>query len=466
MVEPVHSSYAPVPSAVFDVVVGRIRERFLKLVEELRSDGLSLESEEAILAMTSEIGRALMADAIRATDLGALVVECQSRRWKRLQQVTVGRYGTMYGEVEVRRPLYRQADVRNGEHLDVVAVRSNVRDGFTPKARAAIGHAVQAAPAREAHAIMESAGVLPYSRSTFLRVADGLGADWCGALDAAPSVLAAWDPQFLAQAAAIVVEVDRVAVPMAEPRELTPSDVKKGVARPITVAYRMSYCGAIALIDSEGETLDVMRTSDEPGNGAETVRSVLRSWLHLACDSRPDLRVATLGDGAQEIQNLLSQITANVSVAARLTDWYHLTEYLAAAVRGLGDAADKTALALQHEVFARRNGIDDVEAWLREKSRTNEVKAVTDAARYIENHRHLMDYVGAREAGLPIGSGMIEATCKTVVGVRMKRAGARWSVEGASHLLGLRSLATSGDRWKDGMINLERHFSQDVQVAA
>ena len=93
-------------------------------------------------------------------------------------------------------------------------------------------------------------------------------------------------------------------------------------------------------------------------------------------------------------------------------------------------------------------------------------EAVIAAARYIENHRELMDYVGAHRAGLPLGSGLIEATCKTVIGVRMKRAGVRWSPAGAGHVLGLRALATSGDRWSGAMVGLEPHYAQDIRPAA
>ena len=138
-----------------------VKERFLKLIAEIGRDGLGLAEEEAILAMTADVARALMTDAILATDLGTAVVEHDGKRWKRLNQRCFGTYGTMYGEVEVRRPLYREEDVRNGQTLDALAVRSNLRDGFTPKAGAAISHAVQSAPAREAQATMANAGVVP-----------------------------------------------------------------------------------------------------------------------------------------------------------------------------------------------------------------------------------------------------------------------------------------------------------------
>jgi len=57
-----------------------------------------------------------------------------------------------------------------------------------------------------------------------------------------------------------------------------------------------------------------------------------------------------------------------------------------------------------------------------------------------------MTYADFRRRGLPIGSGPVEAACKSVVKTRMCRSGMRWSREGGQKILNLRVVVKS-DRW-------------------
>jgi hypothetical protein len=59
---------------------------------------------------------------------------------------------------------------------------------------------------------------------------------------------------------------------------------------------------------------------------------------------------------------------------------------------------------------------------------------------YISNHVGRMDYPTYRASGWQIGSGHIEAACKTVVNERLKRSGMRWGEDGADALCHLRAL--------------------------
>ena len=70
---------------------------------------------------------------------------------------------------------------------------------------------------------------------------------------------------------------------------------------------------------------------------------------------------------------------------------------------------------------------------------------------YFERNYSKMLYQTFRQAGYFIGSGVVEAGCKTVVGQRLKQSGMLWSRKGASHLLAVRCALLSGwfeDFWK------------------
>lgn len=93
-----------------------------------------------------------------------------------------------------------------------------------------------------------------------------------------------------------------------------------------------------------------------------------------------------------------------------------------------------------------------------------EAKPVHDAITYLENHGGRMDYAPARQRGLPIGSGTVEAVCKSLVALRMKRPGSRWKEPSGQHILDLRSLVLS-DRWQPAMQLALAPLRSHVQAA-
>ena len=66
------------------------------------------------------------------------------------------------------------------------------------------------------------------------------------------------------------------------------------------------------------------------------------------------------------------------------------------------------------------------------------------AYRCLRRHARWMDYAGYRRRGLPIGSGVTEAACKTVFTQRFKRSGMRWGHESGQVILDLRVVYLSG----------------------
>jgi hypothetical protein len=79
----------------------------------------------------------------------------------------------------------------------------------------------------------------------------------------------------------------------------------------------------------------------------------------------------------------------------------------------------------------------------RKLSKANE-EEFWKAYRYLRNHSRLMNYAHYRRQGLPIGSGVTEAACKTVFTQRIKRSGMRWGNEFGQVIVDLRVIYLSG----------------------
>jgi hypothetical protein len=93
---------------------------------------------------------------------------------------------------------------------------------------------------------------------------------------------------------------------------------------------------------------------------------------------------------------------------------------------------------------------------LRKLTETNRnaelVKAIRIEAEYFDGHRERMRYPQFRAKNLFVGSGVIEAGCKTVIGSRLKQSGMFWTVRGAHAIIALRCCCLSGKfqaYWKE-----------------
>jgi hypothetical protein len=71
--------------------------------------------------------------------------------------------------------------------------------------------------------------------------------------------------------------------------------------------------------------------------------------------------------------------------------------------------------------------------------------ALDKAITYLHNHQHMIDYATYLAKGYPIGSGLVEGLCNSLVNDRMEQSGMRWSVRGAEAMLRQRATYKNGD---------------------
>jgi hypothetical protein len=157
-------------------------------------------------------------------------------------------------------------------------------------------------------------------------------------------------------------------------------------------------------------------------------------------------QLTVLGDGAAWIWNIAA---AQFPEATQVVDLFHAREHLHDLARRL----EFMLLDRKAEWLAARledldyGDIDGIVAATRKYPLTGIRKDEIDTALgYFENNAPRMRYHWFRQCGLFVGSGVVEASCKTVVGQRLKQAGMHWTVNGADAIIALRCQQASSAR--------------------
>jgi len=385
-------------------------------------------------------------------------------------------YRSQAGEVAVVHSLYRRAGDRNGPTVDPVALRAGVVEGvWLPGAARDMAHLLSQGTSREAEATAREMGRLPYSRSSFDRVAHAVGERYVAQHQHIEELLIE-AYELPCEARAISVSLDRVTVPMEEPRPRPRGRPRKNAPkRPIERVYRMAYCGTVTLHDAEGTAIHTIRYGTMPANDAAVLCQGMADDVLALLRKRWDLPIMLLADGAAEMWTLLDEAFDAEAFEGveiyRLIDFWHLIEKLSAAAHVIAgkDAAPALTRRWRLQLLNRSRAVerifDELTASGKEHARVGDHRPVHDALTYLTNNGDRMDYASARRDHLPIGSGNVEATCKSLVGVRMKRPGSRWKTDTGEHVLHLRALALS-DRWAEAMNVTLRPPRTRIRLAA
>lgn len=419
------------------------------------------EVERDFAARSARVEAAAHAAALAALDIDAPRIEVGGKTYSRIAR-SPGRYGTLAGEVIIERSLYREAGVRNGATVDTIRLRTGaIADGWLPQTARAMAYHLQQGTSRDAEMLARETGRLPYSRSSFERVPHHVG-------DLMPAHQAWIEDDLIrafevpAAAVGISAGIDRVSIPVEEPRARPPGRPgRKAPKRPVSRAFRMAYCGSLTLHDANGDAIHTIRYGCMPKGDSAALANAIANDLYQILQERPDLRVALLADGAPEMWALLEgEINRDVigKTPRSLIDFWHVVEKLAPAARAIYGEGAAAALARWKDSLKRKGKaaariLEELEASGQEDAVVDSGRPVHEAITYLRNHGGRMKYAAARRLGLPIGSGNTEATCKSLVAVRMKRAGSRWKEETGEHILRLRAWALS-DRWEGAMDRL------------
>jgi len=203
--------------------------------------------------------------------------------------------------------------------------------------------------------------------------------------------------------------------------------------------------------------------------------------LEAECQSilalRPDLKVVKLADGAEENWRFLDDLDLGLPPpllveveGTSIVDFYHAAEHLKKACDAIwNDNAVKSKAEFERYRTLLKEEDNGVETIIRSlkyhfgRARSRRRELIEEQLTYFRNQRHRMQYAQYLREGLPIGSGVVEAACKTLATQRMKQSGMSWGQNGGQAILTLRSLIQS-NRWEQGWQLLRADFCKQVNV--
>jgi hypothetical protein len=154
--------------------------------------------------------------------------------------------------------------------------------------------------------------------------------------------------------------------------------------------------------------------------------------------------VVILGDGAIWVRNLVEQHFCGV---IQIVDFYHAKEHLHKLLQLLFDTQEK--FKEQEPIWIKWFEDGNIEEIVKTAKQLHPdpkeiCKNIEKETGYFEENVDRMRYADYKKKGLFVGSGVIEAGCKTVIGKRLKQSGMRWSVRGADAIIALRCCILSG----------------------
>ncbi len=155
-------------------------------------------------------------------------------------------------------------------------------------------------------------------------------------------------------------------------------------------------------------------------------------------------KVVFLVDGAEGLENMGH---LNFKDAIQIVDFYHGADHAGDVVEALLGSKEHPEYKARRSRWVRRllgNGVKNlIEETRQECAGKPQAQQVYEELGYFVHNIERMQYRTFRRQGLFIGSGVIEAGCKTVIGSRCKQSGMFWGKPGAENILALRCIHAS-----------------------
>ena len=440
-------------------------QAFLRQRREAREpveDLIAFEQELHRLFVAAE--REALGHELARFDLDVPAIEVAGERSHRVLRCETT-YNSAAGPVRVERSLYRPS--QGGHTVCPLDLRTGIIEGYwTPLAAKQATWVVAHVTPQEGEELFALLGNMTPSKSTLDRLPKALHGPWEAQRPRFEAPLRRQE-EIPAEAVTMAVSLDGVLAPMKDgQRHAKRTQARaQGKAPSGPAGYQEVGCATVSYYDRHGERLCTRRMARMPETNKATLKDQLSAEVLGALIRRPDLRVVKVADGASDNWSYLG---ATLPFGIEVLDFYHAAEHLGTALGaayGEGTPTYQERLATLRTVLRDEpHGVDKVLGALgRLRTRYPRRQAIHKALAYFREHRHRMCYADLRARHLPIGSGVVEAACKTLVSQRLKRSGMRWRTAGGQAILTFRALCQS-ERFARAWPLLVETYKQSVTL--
>jgi hypothetical protein len=396
----------------------------------------------AMRAAMHRAGAAALSQLLRCEAPGAneRAIPCSCGHKARYREMRSRRVLTVVGEVQFSRPWYRCPQCQQGQFPADAALDID-RTDLSPGVRRMLALVGSEAPFDHGRRQIELLAGLEVTTKSVERTAESIGEDIACRdqlevnraiqLDL-PMVLGASIP-------VLYIEMDGTGVPVVKKETLE----RAGKTAGLPAHTREVKLGCVFTQTTWDEQGYAVRDPDSTTyTGAIETAGEFGKRLYLEAWNRGWARAqkkVVIGDGAEWIWNNADQ---HFPGAVQIVDLFHARQHLWSLARLLypGDLPCQKRWMTRHQPKLDGGKIEQLITFLRRLEIALPALAEiirTDAA-YFERNSERMQYPAFRRQHLFVGSGVIEAGCKTVIGSRLKQSGMFWTVKGANSIIALR----------------------------
>jgi len=223
--------------------------------------------------------------------------------------------------------------------------------------------------------------------------------------------------------------------------------------------WRHATAATISTYDAQGNRLDTVYIGRMPETGKTKAKRMLEREVEARIAKHKFRHIVCIADGARDLWLYFRRKYPN---AIHVVDFFHVCEHLSKLSELLfRDPSEAQAWYKKYRTTLKEDpqGASKLLRSARyRRSLIKENPQIEAEIKYLQHNRTRMNYFQFREKKLPIGSGIVEAACKNLIGARMKKSGMRWTIEGGQTVLTLRSLILS-NRWEEfWSYFLRQHF--------